>query len=100
MIGGLDRSASNTTKTWEKQTELQIDESPTPWGPWGLVYREEPWGGPDHACYQPHLPAKWLDADGLGGWMLYSGDWEMSHYPKQPYYGYMTRRFRWEKIAR
>jgi hypothetical protein len=53
-----------------------------------------PWGGPDHACYLPHIPAKWLDADGLGGWMLYSGDWEVTHYPKQPYYGYMTRKFR------
>jgi hypothetical protein len=82
------------TQTWEKHTELQLYEGPTPWGPWGLVYREEPWGGPDHACYLPHLPAKWLDADGLGGWMLYSGDWERAHFPKGEYYGYMTRRFR------
>lgn len=82
------------TKRWEKHTELQLYEGPTPWGPWGLVYREEPWGGPDHACYLPHLPAKWLDADGLGGWMLYSGDWEATHHPKGEYYGYMTRKFR------
>jgi hypothetical protein len=82
------------TRRWEKHTELQIYEGPAPWGPWGLVSREEPWGGPEHACYLPHLPAKWLDANGLGGWMLYSGDWEASHYPKRTYYGYMTRRFR------
>jgi hypothetical protein len=82
------------TQRWEKHTELQIYESAAPWGPWGLVYGEEPWGGPDHACYLPHIPAKWLSADGLTGWMLYSGDWEVSHYPKQPYYGYMTRAFR------
>jgi hypothetical protein len=82
------------TQRWERHTELQLYEAPAPWGPWGLVYREEPWGGPDHACYLPHIPAKWIDADRLSGWMLYSGDWEASHYPKRPYYGYMTRAFR------
>jgi hypothetical protein len=64
---------------------------PNALGPWGLVYREEPWGGPNHACYLPHLPAKWLGSDGLSGWMLYSGDWVNHHYPKREYYGYMTR---------
>ena len=82
------------TKAWEKRTELQIYEGPTPWGPWGLVYNENPWGGPEHACYLPHLPAKWLSSDGLSGWMLYSGDWQNDHYPKREYYGYMTRAFR------
>ncbi len=82
------------TKAWDKRTELQIYEGPSPWGPWALVYREEPWGGPLHACYLPHLPAKWMGSDGLSGWMLYSGDWVNDHYPKREYYGYMTRGFR------
>ncbi len=90
----LETATVEDTKTWEKRTELQIYEGPTPWGPWALVYREEPWGGPDHACYLPHLPAKWLGKDGLTGWMLYSGDWEQNHYPKREYYGYVTRSFR------
>ena len=33
-------------------------------------------------------------SSGLAGWMLYSGDWEHTHYPKREYYGYMTRPFR------
>jgi len=86
------------TKRWEKHTELQLYEGPTPWGPWGLVHREQPWGGPDHACYLPHIPAKWLDADGLGGWMLYSGDWDPQHYPQGEFYGYVTRRFRLQPL--
>lgn len=89
-----ENASFDETKTWEKHTELQLYEGPTPWGPWGLVYREEPWGGPEHACYLPHVPAKWLDADGLGGWMLYSGDWEATHYSKRQYYGYVTQKFR------
>ena len=81
------------TKLWEKQTELQVYEGVTPWGPWALVYQENPWGGPEHACYLPHLPAKWLSKDGLSGTMLYSGDWEVNHYPEREYYGYVTRSF-------
>ncbi len=81
-------------KTWDKQSELQMYEGPTPWGPWGLVYREDPWGGPDHSCYLPHLPGKWLGSDGLTGWMLYSGDWILDHHPKREYYGFVTRGFR------
>lgn len=90
----LETATYEETKAWEKQTELQLYEGPTPWGPWALVYREDPWGGPNHACYLPHLPAKWLSSDGLSGWMLYSGDWVNDHYPKREYYGYMTRGFR------
>ena len=90
----LETATVAATRDWEKQTELQLYEGPTPWGPWAVVYRENPWGGPDHACYLPHLPAKWLGKDGLTGWMLYSGDWEHEHYPKREYYGYMTRAFR------
>jgi hypothetical protein len=90
----LETATVAETKAWEKQTELQLYEGPTPWGPWALVYNENPWGGPDHACYLPHLPSKWLGNDGLTGWMLYSGDWEHEHYPKREYYGYMTRAFR------
>ncbi len=93
-IPHLENATVAETKVWDKRTELQIYEGPTPWGPWGLVYREEPWGGPDHACYLPHLPAKWLGSDGLTGSMLYSGDWVNDLYPKREYYGYMTRGFR------
>ncbi|MGL4514350.1 MAG: DUF4185 domain-containing protein [Lacipirellulaceae bacterium] len=90
----LETATVADTKSWEKQTELQVYEGTTPWGPWALVYREAPWGGADHACYLPHVPAKWLSDDGLTGWMLYSGDWEHEHYPQREFYGYMVREFR------
>ena len=77
-------------KLWDKQTELQIYESPDIWGPWFLVYSESPWEGPDHAPYCPRMPGKWISEDGLSGTMIFSGDWMTT----KEYYGLVTRSFR------
>lgn len=78
--------------TWDKTTELLLFEGPTPWGPWGLVHHDPAWEHP-HTPYLPQVPAKWLDEDGLGGWMIFSGDWVAGD-GVGDYYGFMTRRFR------
>jgi hypothetical protein len=78
--------------TWVKQTELLVFESSTPWGPWGLIHHDPSWETP-HTPYLPQIPGKWLDADGLGGWMIFSGDYVVPDC-KGDYYGFMTRRFR------
>ena len=78
--------------TWVKRTELLVFEGPTPWGPWGLVHHDDAWEQP-HTPYLPQIPGKWLDDDGLGGWMVFSGDYTVPNC-EGDYYGFMTRRFR------
>jgi hypothetical protein len=78
--------------TWDQATELYFLEGPTPWGPWGLVHHDTAWEHP-HTPYLPQVPAKWLDEDGEGGWMVFSGDWVVMNGDGE-YYGFMTRRFR------
>ena len=77
--------------TWVKRTELLLFEGPTPWGPWGLIHHDDAWETP-HTPYLPQIPGKWLDADGAGGWMIFSGDY-VNHTGEDDYYGFMTRRF-------
>jgi CubicO group peptidase (beta-lactamase class C family) len=49
-----------------------IYDAPEPWGPWTTVFFTDTWDvGPGESN---HFPAKWLDADGRGGWLLFSGD--------------------------
>lgn len=90
VVHSWDTPNEIAEQTWDKQTELQIYEGSAPWGPWALVYCESPWEGPDHTPYCPRIPGKWLDSDGLGGVMLFAGDWTTT----AAYYGFMTRRFR------
>lgn len=78
--------------TWDKRVELMVLEGPTPWGPWGLVHHDPSWEYP-HTPYLPQVPTKWLDPDGEGGWMIFSGDWVIGNL-RGDYYGFMTRRFR------
>jgi hypothetical protein len=78
--------------TWDKTTELYMFEGPTPWGPWGLIHHDPAWEHP-HTPYLPQIPAKWLDQDGQGGWMVFSGDYVVK-FGRGDYYGFMTRRFR------
>jgi hypothetical protein len=40
----------------------------------------------------PQIPGKWLDTDGRGGWMIFSGDYVVPNCLGD-YYGFMTRRF-------
>ncbi|MGL4199624.1 MAG: DUF4185 domain-containing protein [Allorhizobium sp.] len=79
-------------ETWDKRVELMVLEGPTPWGPWSLVHHDPSWEYP-HTPYLPQVPTKWLDEDGAGGWMIFSGDWVIGNF-RGDYYGFMTRRFR------
>ncbi len=56
-------------------TDLVIFESPEPWGPFRLVHFEEHWEGQAFNPYAPRLPLKWLNSDGLSGWLQFSGSW-------------------------
>ncbi|WP_404423230.1 DUF4185 domain-containing protein [Nibricoccus sp. IMCC34717] len=87
----LDISAQEAMSTWDVATELQFYEGPSPWGPWQLLHDERPWGGTHHAAYLPMLPAPWLDADGNGGTLLFTGDWAKHG---NAWYGFMTQSFR------
>jgi hypothetical protein len=78
--------------TWDKRVELMVHEAPTPWGPWALVHHDPAWEYP-HTPYLPQVPTKWLDPDGAGGWMVFSGDWVVGNL-RGDYYGFMTRHFR------
>ncbi len=57
---------------------LGVFDAPTPWGPWTTVAYLDGWGAPENR-FQPQIPAKWLSADGLGFYLLYSC------FPEGPY---------------
>lgn len=77
-------------------TDLFIYESPEPWGPFSLVYSEEMWEGQAVNPYCPRLPLKWLEADGITGWLQFSGSWMSAHDRDgfRPYYRSNIRKFR------
>jgi hypothetical protein len=56
-------------------TDLLILDAPQPWGPFSLVYFEEYWEGREFNPYCPRLPLKWMEPDGLTGWLQFSGNW-------------------------
>lgn len=56
-------------------TDLLVLEAPNPWGPFGLVHQEEYWEGKAFNPYCPRLPLKWMESDGLSGWIQFSGSW-------------------------
>ncbi|MDX1932280.1 MAG: hypothetical protein SFU56_06720 [Capsulimonadales bacterium] len=90
-------TAEEAKKTWDVATEFQLYEGPAPWGPWQLLHDEAPWGGKNHAAYLPHIPTPWIDADGLGGALLFTGDWAKHG---GQWYGFMTQSFRLEPAKR
>ena len=53
-------------------------DAPEPWGPWTTVYVTDDFGLPE-TRFQPHIPSKWILADGRAFWLLYSC------YPEGPY---------------
>lgn len=59
----------------EDGTDLIVFESPEPWGPSSLVHFEEYWEGKEFNPYCPRVPLKWMDADGITGWLQFSGSW-------------------------
>jgi len=59
----------------EEGTDLLILEAPEPWGPFSLVHHEELWEGKETTPYCPRIPLKWMEADGVTGYMQFSGTW-------------------------
>jgi hypothetical protein len=74
-------------------TDLLILDAPEPWGPFSVVHVEEYWQGQDFNPYCPRLPLKWLAADGLSGWLQFSGSWGPAG-QKALYYRSNVRPFR------
>lgn len=77
----------------DQGTDLLILEAPEPWGPFSLVHFEEYWEGREFNPYCPRLPLKWLEADGLTGWLQFSGSWGPQG-QAAGYYRSNIRRFR------
>jgi hypothetical protein len=75
-------------------TDLLVFDAPEPWGPFTVAHYEREWLGRRVGPYCPRMPLKWLDADGLGGWMLASGDWMVEHDPARPFYRPNAKRWR------
>jgi len=74
-------------------TDLLVFESPEPWGPFSLVYFEEYWQGKEFNPYCPRIPLKWMEPDGITGWMQFSGSWGPEA-QKKGYYRSNVRKFR------
>lgn len=68
-------------------------EAGEPWGPWAKITVQEWMGGWSedwHAGYNAVIPSKYLDEDGLGGWIMSSLSWS---YFDGMYYNMGLRRF-------
>lgn len=73
-------------------SELLIYDSPEPWGPFTVVYHEDPWESISLNPYNPRLPLKWFNPATQEGWLLYSGSWRSGG--KTPTYRMHVRPFR------
>ena len=76
----------------EDGSDMLIFEAPEPWGPFSLVHLEENWEG-DLNPYCPRVPLKWLEGDGISGWLQFSGCWDSRCFQKH-YYRSHVRPFR------
>ena len=56
------------------RSQLTLYESPEPWGPWSLFYRDDDWG--TYGDYQPSFPTKWMSGDGRTMLMVSSGTFD------------------------
>jgi hypothetical protein len=77
----------------EDGTDLFIFESPEPWGPFFLVHAEEYWEDKAFNPYCPRIPLKWMERDGVSGWMQFSGNWGPKG-QEAGYYRSNVRKFR------
>ena len=80
----------------EDGSDLIIFEAPEPWGPFSLVHLEENWEG-DLTPYCPRLPLKWIDSDGISGWLQFSGCWSNRCFQSR-YYRSHIRPFRLKMV--
>lgn len=74
-------------------TDLLVLEAPEPWGPYSLVHYEEYWEGKEFNPYCPRIPLKWMQADGITGWLQFSGNWSPEG-QKAGYYRSSVRQFK------
>jgi len=74
-------------------TDLVVLDAPEPWGPFTVVHAEEHFAGKAVNPYCPRVPLKWLDADGAGGWLQFSGSWSKTGQAAGHYRSHV-RRFR------
>jgi hypothetical protein len=56
------------------RSQLTLFESPNPWGPWKLFYRDDNWG--TYGDYQPNFPTKWIFENGRLMFMVSAGSWD------------------------
>jgi hypothetical protein len=73
-------------------SELIVYDAPEPWGPFMIVYHEDPWESIELNPYNPRLPLKWFDPEKLEGWLLFSGSWRSGG--QTPAYRAHVRKFR------
>jgi len=79
-----------------KGSGLVILEAPQPWGPYSVVHVENPWETVLECPYNPRIPLKWMEPDGITGW-LQSSSWNLptASDPKEKLlYRSHVRRFR------
>jgi hypothetical protein len=93
MISHRENASNEEARKWNWQSEMQLYESISPWGPWFIFHNETQWGGKDHTAYLPQMPSSWISEDGLSGSILFAGDYVNR---KAEYYGFMTQQFRLE----
>lgn len=82
--------------TSNRGTDLVFFESPEPWGPFALVHFEN-WEDETKTPYCPRIPLKWMERDGLSGWLQHSGSWQSPDdqgIEVRPYYRSQVRKFR------
>jgi hypothetical protein len=91
VVPHRENAPPEETRKWNWESEMQLYESKTPWGPWSIFHNEKQWGGKDHTAYLPQMPSYWISKDGLGGSILFAGDYVKR---KAEYYGFMTQQFR------
>jgi len=94
-LAGLDRYLLLTWRfhqdfSNQHGSALIVYEAPEPWGPFALAHYEEQWEPREVNPYCPRLPLKWLESDGVTGWLQFSGNWK----GQGPHYCPHVRRFR------
>jgi len=80
----------SAVNTWDIASELNMYESINPWGPWKIFHSEKSWGGENHTNYLAQMPSKWISTNGLGGSIVFAGDYTRDG----AHYGFMTQGFK------
>ena len=68
----LERYVATTARAQQVQRLMLLD-APEPWGPWTTIASYDDWGGfgPSESLGYS-LPTKWISADGLTLWVVFS----------------------------